>query len=38
MSGIYQIMDKKALSMKKLAADGKEVQGGKMAHSLRSIG
>ena len=31
-------MDKKALSYKKLAGDGKEIEGGKMAHSLRSLG
>jgi hypothetical protein len=31
-------MDKKALSYKKLAGDGKEIEGGRMAHSLRSMG
>lgn len=33
-----QIIDKKALSLKKLAADGKDTPGGRMAHSLRSLG
>jgi len=33
-----EIIEKKALSLKKLAADGKTVPGGKMAHSLRSMG
>lgn len=33
-----QIIDKKALSLKRLAADGKDTPGGRMAHSLRSLG
>lgn len=33
-----EIIDKKALSLKKLAADGKDTPGGRMAHSLRSMG
>lgn len=32
------IIDKKALSLKKLAADGKDTEGGRMCHSIRSLG
>lgn len=32
------VLDKKASTFQRLAGDGREIKGGKMAHSLRSIG